>query len=322
MAKYESDIEEFNESTGLTHKKSKKSKSKSKSGSNLKLTNSAKQSNKGTGTKKSNSKSKTSSKTKQKTGSKVKSESAPRKRVRSLDPLREQLSVLVNQANKKVDALTNNGLNSRALQEATRSLLRQSSRVDDDTLFRSNLRTRQQINREFARVHAFLNDYTSSVEGAYDFESKLKNYKGAFGHEWQAEYGENYDKSRIDEEKAKLAFDIYRRVVEAAGGWERAVGIFQGKESLIGYGSENLIIAIYDMVENISSESFTDEDARKGYIIQRGLSMVNEGIKAYDEMAARQVSDFDYGIVFDDETAKERRAWFSWLFDNRKIFGR
>ena len=37
-------------------------------------------------------------------------------------------------------------------------------------------------------------------------------------------------------------------------------------------------------------------------------------------MAAKQVSDYDYGIVFDDETVKERRAWFSWLFDNRKKF--
>ena len=242
-----------------------------------------------------------------------------KRRPKKLDPLREQLQVLVNQANQKVDKLVNNGLTSRALQEATRTFLRQTSRAGEDTLFKSDLKTRREINREFARVHAFLNDYTSSVEGAFDFETKLSKYKGAFGHEWQAEYGKTYDITRVDEEKAKVAFDIYRRIIEAAGGWERAVGIFQGKESLIGYGSENLIIAIYDMVENLPTASFSDDKAREGYIIQRGLDMVNEGIKAYEEMASRQVSDFDYGIVFDDETVKERRAWYSWLFDNKNL---
>ena len=252
----------------------------------------------------------------------VKQPTNARKHVKSLDPLREQLNVLVNQANERVHDLANKGLNSRALTEATRSRLRMPTRVADDELFRSDLKTRRQINREFARVHAFLNDYTSTTKGAYEFESDLKDYKGAFGHQWQAEYGENYDKSRIDEEKAKMAFDLYRRIVEAAGGWERAVGIFQGKESLIGYGSENLIIAIYDMIENIPEASFSDPKAKQGYIIQRGLDLVTAGKQAYEEMANRQVSDFDYGIVFDDETAKERRAWFSWIFDNRKILKR
>ena len=239
---------------------------------------------------------------------------------RTLDPLREQLSVLVNQANERVSQLVQEGLTSRALLEATRSRLRQSKRIDDDVEFRADLKTRREINREFARVHAFLNDYTSTTEGANDFQSKLSSYKGAFGSQWQAEFGKNYDTNRIDEDKAKLAFDIYRHVVEAAGGWERAVGIFQGKESLVGYGSENLIIAIYDMVENMPSGSFKTEDDRESFIIQRGLDIVNSGIKAYEEMAAKQVSEYDYGIVFDDETVKERRAWFSWLFDNRKKF--
>lgn len=239
---------------------------------------------------------------------------------RTLDPLREQLSVLVNQANERVSQLIQGNLTSRALLEATRTRLRQSKRVDDDVEFRADLKTRREINREFARVHTFLNDYTSTVEGANDFQSKLSSYKGAFGSQWQAEYGKNYDTSRIDSDKASIAFDIYRRIVEAAGGWERAVGIFQGKESLIGYGSENLIIAIYDMVENLPSSSFNNEPDRESFIIQRGLDIVNSGIKAYEEMAAKQVSDYDYGIVFDDETVQERRAWFAWLFDNRTKF--
>lgn len=251
-------------------------------------------------------------------GSTQEKEKKPRKqRTRSLDPLREQLQVLVNQANQRVDELTNQNLKSRALEEAKRSLLRSPSRIDDmqsGVLFRSDLDSRAKINRELARVHSFLNDYTSTTAGAGDFETKLKNYKGAFGSHWEAEYGMRYDASRIDEEKAKIAFDIYRRVVERAGGWERAVGIFQGKESLIGYGSENLIIAIYDMVENIDMSDPTD---KRDFIVNRGYDIVEAGMKAYEEMASKQVADYDYGIVFDDEDTKARREWFAWLFDNR-----
>lgn len=256
-------------------------------------------------------------------GSTQEKEKKPRKqRPRGLDPLREQLQVLVNQANQRVDELTNQNLKSRALEEAKRSLLRSPTRIDDmqsGVLFRSDLDSRAKINRELARVHAFLNDYTSTSAGAGDFETKLKNYKGAFGSQWEAEYGTRYDATRIDEEKAKIAFDIYRRVIERAGGWERAVGIFQGKESLIGYGSENLIIAIYDMVENIDMSDPTD---KRDFIVNRGYDIVEAGMKAYEEMASKQVADYDYGIVFDDEDTRARREWFAWLFDNRKRLGK
>lgn len=250
---------------------------------------------------------------------------------RPLDPLREQLQVLVNQANERAKAIERamqrqieqgkDAFVSRAYEEARRSWLRQSSRIEDDTLFKSDLATRKQINREFARVHAFLNDYTSTIAGATDFDTKLKNYKGAFGGEWKAEFGENYDKSRIDDEKAKMAFRIYRKVVEGAGGWERAVGIFQGKESLIGYGSENLIIAIYDMVENVGYDEYghkLSDSEKEDYFAAKAQVLVEAGISAYEEMARRQRSDFDYGIVFDDETAKSRRAFYAWRFDNKK----
>lgn len=246
-----------------------------------------------------------------------------KQRVKPLDPLREQLNVLVQQANARVTELVDRGLQSRALEEAKRTLKKMPTRVDDDILFRSDLSSKAKINRELARVHSFLNDYTSTISGANDFQTKLTDYKGAFGGQWEAEYGKRYDINRINEEKAKVAFDIYRRVVERAGGWERAVGIFQGKESLIGYGSENLIIAIYDMVENIpvggkiGNVKIMNEEDKRDFIVNRGYDIIDAGIKAYEEMASKQVADYDYGIVFDDEDTKARRAWFAWLFDNR-----
>lgn len=230
-----------------------------------------------------------------------------KKRV-SLDPLREQLRVLVERANRKANELFSSNLPSRALLEAQRTLRRQTSRSDDSELFRSDLKSRRQINREFARVHAFLNDYTSTIEGAENFTSNLTNLKGAFGGQWKETTGENYDTSRIDKELATKTFDIYRRVVESAGGWERAVGLFQGKESLIGYGSENLITAIYDMVQNnVSDES----------VMNIARDLIEQGIQDYQQMAAKQVADYDYGILFDDETAENRRSFYSWRRNNR-----
>ncbi|MBO7693174.1 MAG: hypothetical protein J6T10_11150 [Methanobrevibacter sp.] len=189
------------------------------------------------------------------------------------------------------------GKASRALEEARRSWLKLRSRRDDDELFKADLKTRKQINRELARVHSFLNDYTSTLQGAEDLTTDMNRLKGSWKTDEDNPYGIR------DEEITKKTFELYRRVVEAAGGWERAVGLIQGKESLIGYGSENLINNIYDMVENNYDE---------GDIISIALEQVESGIRAYEEMAAKQVSDYDYGIVFDDETAKERRQFYMW----------
>ena len=210
----------------------------------------------------------------------------------SLKPLRDELEVLVNQANNRVHALIESGLPSRALLEAQRTWARQTSRANEDELFKSDLKSRRQIDREFARVHEFLNDYTSTVRGAKNLQSDFDRFSG----HWKT--GED-----MDEKLRAKTFEIYRKVVEAAGGWERAIGLLQGKESLTGYGSENLVNNIYDMLENEYSE---------GLIIQIALEQVESGIKAYEEMAERQVSDYDYGIVFDDETAKERREFYTW----------
>ena len=221
----------------------------------------------------------------------------------SLNPLREQLKVLVDQANLRAQIINDNGWVSRAVQEAQRTLKRQSSRVEDENLFRSDLRTRQQINREFARVQAFLGDYTSTIQGAENFNTDLSSLKGAFGSKWREKTGVNYDTSRIDESIASETFEMYRRITEAAGGWERAVGVFQGKESLIGFGSETLITNIYDMYVNGRKESD---------IFSLGLEMINTGLKTYADMAAKQVADYDYGIVFDDADAQARRNYYAW----------
>lgn len=219
----------------------------------------------------------------------------------SLDPLREELKVLTDMANERAQQLIESGKNSRALLEAQRTLAAQWTRSQDE-LFSSNLKTRPQIYREFARVHEFLNDYTSTVEGAGNFETDLNRWTG----KWRDDYGQQ------DLVLRSNTFEIYRKVIEAAGGWERAVGLLQGKEKLTGFGSENLINNIYDMLENNFSEKS---------IIEIALSQIQAGADTYAQMAKNQRLNYDYGIVFDDDTVTARRAFFSWRFDNRKKKG-
>ncbi len=219
----------------------------------------------------------------------------------SLDPLREELKVLTDMANERAQKLIESGKNSRALLEAQRTLAAQWTRSQDE-LFSSNLKTRPQIYREFARVHEFLNDYTSTVEGAGNFETDLNRWTG----KWRDDYGEQ------DLVLRSNTFEIYRKVIETAGGWERAVGLLQGKEKLTGFGSENLINNIYDMLENNFSEESIKEIA---------LRQIQAGADTYAQMAKNQRLNYDYGIVFDDDSVTARRAFFSWRFDNRKKKG-
>lgn len=218
----------------------------------------------------------------------------------SLNPLREQLANLVNQANKRFRQLEKKGLTAtRAVEEARRTLLKQTSRDPNEGLFNANLKTRRQINREFVRVQTFLNDYTSTVKGAGDFKSDIQGLLGQFGGKWaDTNQGKNYNRAIINDDLASQAFEIYRKVVEESGGWERAVGLMKGTESLIGYGSENLIVNIYDMVEQGFSEKTIKEIAK---------SMVEQGIKAYERMRRDMISDYDYGIVIDDDVTYAKK---------------
>lgn len=214
------------------------------------------------------------------------------KRVRvSLNPLREQLATLVNQANARVTALAESGTPSRAVEEARRSKSRLTSRDKEEDLFRANLKTRRDINREFSRVQTFLNDFTSTVTGAQNFNKDLaleSSLKGQFGGKWEASTGKRYNTDVIDDEKAAKAFEIYRKVMEESGGWDRAVGMMKGYEGLLGYGSENLIIQIYDMVV---------QNQWEGNILKTAKDMVESGIKAYEEMKINMVSNYDYGKI-------------------------
>lgn len=223
------------------------------------------------------------------------------KKVSKNDTLRAELNVLVKKANKRVNALRNKNISSRALIEAMRTYKRRGDK-NESNLFKSDLSKTSQLLKEFARVNQFLNDFTSTVTGAKRVKDRdFQNLEGAFGANWAAEYGVNYDKSRINDDAAKKAFEIYRMLQEEFT-WERIAGIFKGKESLIGYGSEVLITNIYDMVV---------AGSRTSTILGRGRDLVNNALERYEEMAKNQLLDIDYGSIVDDPMAKNRKDYIN-----------
>lgn len=254
------------------------------------------------GTKKPKSKSVTNNKTYQER----------KKQREKLQQHREQLQVLVDEANARVNRLAGmKKVQSRALDEARRTV--PESRKSDD-LFTANLRTEAQINREASRVMAFLGDYTSLARGAENFTEDL-TAAGLFGGQYRANGGPGYNTDVVDEEVGEKVFDIYHRVLEVEGGWSRVMGYFKANSGgLIEYGSENLINAIYDMVTN-----FGTSDKATGKIIKRATTMIDDMIESYQEMATRQRSGVDYGFLGNDENAEDRRSRWEWEMKRRGL---
>lgn len=225
---------------------------------------------------------------------------------------RAQLQVLVDEANARVDRLAGmKRVESRALEEARRTV--PESRKSDN-LFTADLRTEGQINRELSRVMTFLGDYTSLARGAENFTENLIS-AGLFGGQYRANGGSGYNEDVVDPEVGDKVFDIYHRVLEVEGGWSRVMGYFKANSGgLVEYGSENLINAIYDMVEN-----FGTSDKATGKIIKRATKMIDDMVQSYQEMATRQRSGVDYGFLGSDENSEERRAQWEWEMERRGL---
>lgn len=180
---------------------------------------------------------------------------------KSLQPLRERLQLIADAANERVSQLTGS---SGALKEAQRTLPK--SRREDGELFTGNLRTLKEMKTEYARIQQFLSDWRSSEEGEKYYEEEKESwlkYKDAFGGQWIKKYGETFNTELIDSDLAKTAFDLYDRLVEEYQGEDRARMLWNRNSSLISYGSENMIAAIYDMIARGYSEYDTMQFARE-----------------------------------------------------------
>lgn len=234
---------------------------------------------------------------------------------RTLDPLREQLAIMTVEANQRYKEQREMSVVSRAALEAERSLNKAGKENFFETgeLFNSNQKSKRALMREFSRVSTFLADFTSTATTSETFERA--STQGLFGGQWRTNGGNGYDPDRVSKEDAELVFDIYKRVLEAGGGWERVIGFFRASNiGLVDYGSEELINQIYDMVQNkdiIRIE--TGEDDIRGAVIARSLEIVNNMADMYAQMAVRQRSGVDYGNIESDKKAAEyRRRNYEW----------
>lgn len=153
---------------------------------------------------------------------------------REFERKKRNLEPIINEANRRIGNLMNLGLASSALERVEQETGRQFLTLD----YAESI---PELITEATRARVFLNDKTSTIEGAKVYTAQLNAamYKGKFGnqyHNWEHRY-KNFDTRIIDEEIAKQVFKNYRKLEEL-----RAADII-GEGA---YGSENLIIAMYD----------------------------------------------------------------------------
>ena len=223
----------------------------------------------------------------------------------NLNEIRARFQSLQAKANARAEELQAAGLAeySRAFNEASDKM--GAYRSSDVYLFDVNDTQRyREIRREVERMNKFLNDETSTVEGVQKMIAAEK-YKGAFSSGWYEKYGVSYDKSRIDENRAKIAFSIYRRLEESGDSREKIIGD-------LGYGSESLIMQIYDMVV----ESGIENDDSVQYWAEYG-DILEETSRRLDDLYIRKYNEAHDIMDEGDEDSKSlidniirnRTAW-------------
>ena len=145
-----------------------------------------------------------------------------------------QLEPLVSEANHRIETIQSAGYTSYALDRVI-----QEGCADYFDL--ESVSNREELIREMTRMRVFINDKGSTLDGARleNAQISASQYKGKFGNEFNKEEFQfsRFDNTVIDKDVASRAFASYRRIEE-----HRAAEII-GDGS---YGSENLIIALYD----------------------------------------------------------------------------
>ncbi len=214
--------------------------------------------------------------------------------------LKAYLEKRVEQANRLADdyeAYTNNEF---IMDNARRTL--PPSRKKDEKLFSSDIKSEKAMMREIARIDVFESSIRTGYGDNYEeiITSKLTTkqsaqidemrqnfYKGAFGGQWMGvnDDHETYDKSRINEDFAEKAFGLYHRLVEEYQS-EDFLRMLWSRDSRVTYGSESVIIAIYDMV---AQGAYSEKD-----IMERMREEIDSRYKQIQDMDRRFKTHEDY----------------------------
>ena len=149
----------------------------------------------------------------------------------------EKFEPLVELANNRIQTILEAGYNSLAIDRVEQQTGREYFDLYD-------IKNREDLISRITAVRVFLADKGSTLEGAKLEMTQIatEKYKGKFGNQYnKEEYNfARYDINVIDKEIAERAFENYRKIESC-----RASQIGrQGQDGV--YGSENLIIAMYD----------------------------------------------------------------------------
>ena len=195
-------------------------------------------------------------------------------KVDKIQALRNDVQPVINEANERWRKLDDLDLRSTAISRA----LEENDRHYFDV---SQLTDQGEIIAEATRARVFLQDRTSIPEGAEDYmrQEVRKQYEGQFGNEyntWEHKF-KNFNTDIIDEKTARLAFRAYRMLEEIEGS---RIGR-QGQEGA--YGSENMIIDMYDMaIKQGWNDENDDELAEELAGMGKDLIDRTLGIKRWD----------------------------------------
>ena len=153
---------------------------------------------------------------------------------RQLESILAEKHKLEYEVNWRIKQIKDAGLTSRAVE-------RIEHETGNEYLDFSGIENREDLIREVTRARVFLGDEGSTIPGARIETAQIygEQYKGKFGNEYNTEEHNfaRFDTKTIDPEIAKRAFESYRKIEEV-----RAAELANSG----GYGSENMIIALYD----------------------------------------------------------------------------
>lgn len=212
--------------------------------------------------------------------------------------LKSKLQPVISEANTRWERLDNLDLRSLAVSRALEETGEWGFSI-------SRLTDKESVIAEATRARVFLKDETSTVQGAelYTREESAKQWLGQFGNQynnWENKF-KKFNTSVINEEDARTAFRAYRMVEELGSSMIYGEG---------GYGSENTIIAIYDMIQ---TGGITDsEDA--GEIAAQMLDFLERkmGIKR-QEFEDSFIESNEVGYILDvieaDDDYLGRGSW-------------
>lgn len=146
-----------------------------------------------------------------------------------------ELEPLVHEANQRIEMIKALGLTSHAVE---RVIAEGDGR---DYFDLEEVSSQKELLKEVTRMRIFIADKGSTVDIAKLETAQIEAeiYRGKFGNEYNTdEFNKaRFDIKTLDIEIAKKAFENYRKIEEDFA------GLITGKD---GYGSENLIMAIYD----------------------------------------------------------------------------